>query len=355
MRGVKKATARLADGTRQVYWYAWRGGPRLDGEPGSAAFLASYNAAIATKKTPTNGTLQYLIDEYQRASEFTDLAERTRFDYAKQIKKIEARFSDLPLKALDAKGAKHLFRSWRDELAQASKRQADYAWTVCARILSWSKDRGLCDANPCEKGGRIYRAARNDRIWTDADEAQFMASAPPHVALAMTLALWTGQRQGDLLKLTWSQFDGEWIRIRQGKGGARVAVPVGAPLKAALAATKRRSPRVLVNLDGIPWTPDGFRVSWRKAVAKAGIVGLTFHDLRGSAVTRLALAGASVPEIATITGHSIDDVNAILDAHYLSRDPALAVSAIRKLERRTILENGLENGPSGSVSKVEKS
>jgi hypothetical protein len=65
---------------------------------------------------------------------------------------------------------------------------------------------------------------------------------------------------------------------------------------------------------------------------KAGIAGLTFHDLRGTAVTRLALMGVEVPEIAAITGHSLKDVHAILDTHYLHRDPQLAWNAIRKLE-----------------------
>jgi integrase len=62
---------------------------------------------------------------------------------------------------------------------------------------------------------------------------------------------------------------------------------------------------------------------------------VTFHDLRGTAVTRLAVAGCTDAEIATLTGHSLRDVHAILDAHYLNRDPALAESAIRKLESRT--------------------
>jgi integrase len=66
----------------------------------------------------------------------------------------------------------------------------------------------------------------------------------------------------------------------------------------------------------------------------AGIVGVTFNDLRGTAVTRLALAEASEAEIATITGHSLRDVRSILDAHYLNRDPALGDNAIAKLERR---------------------
>jgi integrase len=153
------------------------------------------------------------------------------------------------------------------------------------------------------------------------------------------LALWTGQRQGDLLRLPWSAYDGTHIRLRQSKTGARVNIPVGAPLKAALDATPRRSPIILTNSYGRPWTSDGFRASWRKACAAAGIVGLTFNDLRGTAVTRLALVECTEAEIATITGHSLRDVHAILDSHYLSRDPALAESAIRKLERGTKAPN----------------
>jgi integrase len=149
------------------------------------------------------------------------------------------------------------------------------------------------------------------------------------------LALWTGQRQGDLLRLPWSAYDGKHIRLRQSKGGTRVVIKVGLPLKAMLDATAKRSTIILTNNDGKPWSPDGFRASWGKACKVAGIVGVTFHDLRGTAVTRLALAGCTEAEIATITGHSLRSVRAIIDTHYLARDPALGESAITKLEERT--------------------
>ena len=97
----------------------------------------------------------------------------------------------------------------------------------------------------------------------------------------------------------------------------------------------RRGRLIILTLKGKEWTPDGFRVSWNKAFKKAGVQGMTFNDLRGTAVTRLAIAGATEAEIATITGHSLRDVRSILDAHYLNRDPALGESAIFKLERRT--------------------
>lgn len=204
-----------------------------------------------------------------------------------------------------------------------------------------AKNRGKVTVNPCESGGRLYNGSRVDFIWSLEDEKNFLMSAPAHLHLPLLLGLWTGQRQGDLLALTWTGYDGTHIRLRQSKSmrrGARrpiyVTIPVGMPLKIALdaAAKHKRSPRVLLNSDGIPWTPDGFRASWGKACRKAVIENVTFNDLRGTAVTRLGLVNCSESEIATITGHSLRDVRSILDAHYLHRDQALAESAIRKLE-----------------------
>jgi integrase len=133
--------------------------------------------------------------------------------------------------------------------------------------------------------------------------------------------------------MTWTQYDGETIWLRQGKTKARLGVPVGGPLKELLERTKRHAVTILTTVAGIPWTADGFRSSWRKACVRTGIVDVTFNDLRGTAVTRLALAGCTEAEIATITGHSLREVGAILDAHYLRRDSGLAVSAIQKRER----------------------
>jgi integrase len=153
------------------------------------------------------------------------------------------------------------------------------------------------------------------------------------------LALWTGQRQGDLLRLPWSAYDGTHIRLRQSKTGRPISFKVGAPLKVMLDATPKRSTIILTNMDGKPWTSDGFRASWGKACKVAGVSGVTFHDLRGTAVTRLALVGCTEAQIAAITGHSLRDVCSILDANYLHRDPALADAAITKLERGTKTPN----------------
>lgn len=78
---------------------------------------------------------------------------------------------------------------------------------------------------------------------------------------------------------------------------------------------------------------------------------MTFHDLRGTAVTRLALAGCTEGEIATITGHSVRGGRAIMDVHYLNRDPALGESAIRKLEGRTKTPNYPPTGAGCSTAQ----
>jgi integrase len=272
----------------------------------------------------------------QDSDEFRSLADSTRRSYVPLIMRIEKSFGDFPLAALTDRRTRGVFMAWRDQLAlSAGRRQADYAWTVLARVMSWSLNRGLIAANPCERGGRLYRGSRAEKIWTAEDEAAFLKHGPAHLHLPLLLALWTGQRQGDLLRLPWSAYDGTHIKLRQGKTGARVVIKVGAPLKAALDAAPKRSTIILTNSDNKPWTSDGFRASWGKACKAAGVVGVTFNDLRGTAVTRLALVGATEAEIATITGHSLRGVRAILDTHYLSRDPKLGDSAITKLERGT--------------------
>jgi len=251
LKGINSITKTLADGTRRTYWYAWKGGPPLHGAPGTPEFIASYNQAIASKVVTPHGVILSILQGYQASEDFRGLAASTRRSYVQLIARIETEYGDFPLSALTDRRTRGLFMGWRDRLAASSgRRQADYAWSVLARVLSWALDRGLVAANPCTHGGRLYRGSRRENIWTAADEATFLERAPAHLHLPLLLALWTGQRQGDLLRLPWSAYDGKYIRLRQSKTGARVAIRVGAPLKAALDATPKRSTIMLTNSEG---------------------------------------------------------------------------------------------------------
>jgi integrase len=246
LKGINRVRKRLADGSWKTYYYAWKGGPPLTGEPGSPEFVASFNAAVARKVAPATGTLQSVLRGYQASDKFRSRRERTRFDYIVKIKQIEAEFGDFPLSALSDRRTRGIFMAWRDKLALRSRRQADYAWQVLALVLAWGMDRGMVAANPCAKGGRLYNGSRVDKVWTTEKEAAFLAHAPARLHLPLLLALWTGQRQGDLLRLAWSAYDGTRIRLRQSKTGATVSIPAGAPLKAALDATAKATTQASV-------------------------------------------------------------------------------------------------------------
>ncbi|WP_245930850.1 tyrosine-type recombinase/integrase [Methylobacterium radiodurans] len=165
-----------------------------------------------------------------------------------------------------------------------------------------------------------------------------------HLAFGTYCALWAGPdaealfapvRRNQVVRnidrlLPWSAYDGRAISLRQRKGKRHVYVPVTRALKAALDAAPRRGVMILLAPDGAPWPKRSFHEVWSDTHKAAGIVDdLHFHDLRGTAVTMLAEAGCSVPEIATITGHSQAHAQKILD-RYLAR--TLAESAIAKLD-----------------------
>lgn len=114
-----------------------------------------------------------------------------------------------------------------------------------------------------------------------------------------------------------------------------MTIPVAGQLKVDLDSANRVGATILTNASGEPWTGRWFRASW------AGISDdLTFHDLRGTAVTRLAMAECTVPQIAAITGHSLADVEHILQAHYLGGKVDLAEAASLKLDATFGLQTG---------------
>jgi integrase len=331
--GLAVATKRLADGSRRKYFYAWRGGPQLPGQPGNPDFLIAYAAAHEARKKPAPGAMLSLIAAFKASSEFTKKAPRTKKDYLRFLKMIEDEFGDMPLSLLEKPKARGLFKTWRDGMAH-HPRTADYAWGMLARVLSVAKDRGTITTNVCERGGRLYSVDRAEITWQAEHIGAFGAVASPELRFALIVALWTAQRQGDLIRLTWSQYDGVHIRLKQSKTAARVVIPVGSVLKGALDAQRRTDGPILRNSRGKAWTGDGFRTSWGKATDKAGIEGLRFHDLRGTAVTRLSLAGCNNQQIAAITGHSEKEVDRIISAYRGGRIE-LAEQAMVLLELQT--------------------
>ena len=116
LRGVNRVRKRQADGRVVVYYYAWKGGPRLAGQPGTPDFIASYNEAVAQKVMPPTGKLLSVLQAYQNSDGFLSLAPRSRSDYIGKVKLIEKTFGDFPLSAMTDNRTRGIFKAWREKL-----------------------------------------------------------------------------------------------------------------------------------------------------------------------------------------------------------------------------------------------
>lgn len=363
LKGVFPSKKKLADGTYKTYWFLRNFGalrPQEGDEdepfaPGTPAFMRAYNAVIeAPRVARTLGTLQSVIDGYQKSPQYQRLAPRTKLDYDAALLRISERFGNHPLAVIEDPKIRVRFLQWRDERAQTSRRQADAMLGVLRIILEWGRDRGLLTHNHATRPKKVYKSDRADKLWLPADIAALRDVAAPEIRLAFELALGTGQRKGDVLSMPWSAYDGERIRLRQSKRKRLIDMPVTRSLKELLDAQRRTAKTILTRADGQSWGMSNFNTHWRATVLKAGRDGLHFHDLRGTACTVLAQAGATPSEIAAMLGWTVSTVAGMLDL-YQAMTASLSDSAVAKLEASAItLQNGLQNAPSASTNSGEK-
>jgi len=124
----------------------------------------------------------------------------------------------------------------------------------------------------------------------------------------------------------------------QSKTGTKLSIPVHSALREAMDAQERVSPIILTTATGRPFSTSNFRHHFIRARAAAGLHGLVFHGLRYTAAKRLADAGCSLKEIASITGHKS---LAMLEKYTRDADQErLSSAAILRLENNSRTKNG---------------
>ena len=358
--GINTVRKRLADRTIRTYYYHRESGRRLKGKPDTPEFVTSYSQAESLRQKRLEGTCAGLIREFLGSAEFnSDLAESTQKEYRRLLTVVEKKFGDVPVAVMADPRFGGDALAWRDEIAASKPREADNRMVVFARVLSWAKKRHLIAANCLDGYVRIHRANRAESIWLPEHVEAFQRAASPESWAVFFMALQTGLRQGDLRLLPWSAYDGHAIswritKRRKGSAGVRVTIPCTIALRALLDQLPRNGPLILTTKTGLAWTKRHLARQFENARDVAArqfpeIAKLHFHDLRGTAITMLAEASASIPEIAAITGHSYRTINSILE-RYLPRTRHLAEMAISKLENsnRTDFANRLQTG--GSVT-----
>jgi integrase len=325
----------------RTYYYAWRGGPRLRGEPGSPEFLVSYHEAIENHRMPDPGRFRSLVVVYKASADYAKLAETTRKNWSPWLDRIAEYFGELRIAQFDRpEKIRPIIRRWRNQWSD-KPRTADYAMQVLSRVLSHAVDPlGKIAGNPCEGIKQLYSTNRSEIIWTDSDIVALKKTCAAEVAHAVDLAAYTGLRLGDLLRLSWSHVGEDAVTFATGKSRGRreAIIPLYDGLRDMLARIPKRSPTILTNSRGRPWRPNGFGTAFNRAKVAAGMNdrGLHFHDLRGTAATKFYTAGLSIRVIAEVLAWSEDQVERII-RRYVGRSAATKeiIRQLNRVERRT--------------------
>lgn len=331
LKGIAKVSAK-----GRAYWYAWRGGPRLRGEPGDPDFVASYNEAIDGRRTPDKNRFRFVIADYKGGGDYKKLAQSTREEWGKWLGRIGEHFGELRTAQFDRpEKIRPIIRRWRGKWAE-TPRTADYALQVLSRVCAHAVELGSIAGNPCEGIKHLYSNDRSEIIWTDTDVNRVKKLCSIEIAQAVDLAGHTGLRLSDLLRLSWSHVGADAIVLTTGKSRHRreAIIPLYSALRDVLAGIPKRSTAVLTSSKRRPWTADGFGSSFNKAKIDAGMAeqDLHFNDLRGTAATKFYVAGFTMREIAETLAWEEEHVEKII-RRYVGRSAAIK-ARIRKLETR---------------------
>jgi integrase len=240
-------------------------------------------------------------------------------------------------------------KAWHQGMS-ATPYEANRALAYCSRMLSLAAtDWELREDNPCIGVKRFPEHARErfladdelTKIGTALSTAETEGSEVTGFILLIRLLATTGMRLGEALALTWPNVDlsGRAVRLpaAKTKGGART-VHLGAAAVAILDAIEERDGYVIHGLDSSkPLPVSTAEKAWQRLRERAGIPDARLHDLRHTAGTFAALAGANAFAVRDLLGHrtlamtgryverAADMVRATADA--VSRRVAAALNA----------------------------
>ncbi len=340
------------DHTGQPRYYFRRHGKRtaLPGLPGSQEFMQAYGAALAGQPPPRERrpaalpfTFAALAARYFGSPQYLALAPTSRTNYRRvidsflvdhghrRVAQMSREHVDLIIGKLSNKPGAGIV------LLKRLRTLVRYAMAI-----GWT-DRDVT------AGVRGYRS-REIHTWTEEEIAAFENYWPEGNCqrLAYALLLYTGQRGCDVHRMVWADIAGDTIRVVQQKTGAKLVIPLHSALRAALAMSRRDHMAILTTVYGQPFSLKGFGNLMSEAIAKAGLPArCKAHGLRKAAARRLAEAGASGNQIASITGHK---TLAEVERYTRAADQVrLARQAMEKQEANA----NWQTGPTG-VANVKK-
>ncbi|MGI9452703.1 MAG: tyrosine-type recombinase/integrase [Geminicoccaceae bacterium] len=294
-----------------VYTYYRRDGLKLRiyGEPGTAEWFANYEKMHSgfekgqTRQGPMPGSVDSAIIAYKKSDRYDVLRPSTKERYRYALQKLSDVLGELPLSSITRRAVVRL----QDKIAETQPRNAIEVVKVLRLVFLCAMDLGEVDTNPAEgvKKPARYKAKQHE-AWTEEQIATFLAGARPVWRRAVMVALYTGLRRGDLVRLSRSHVKNGWIEIDIEKTSGQTAVPIRPELAEELDRPMPTASLMLVpTARGQQMRPDslthGIQNEWKRLGVENGP---PIHGLRRSAIIRLLEAGCSVEEVRSITDQS---------------------------------------------------
>jgi hypothetical protein len=283
--------------------------------------------AIRRPREIERGTIGWVIQRYRNSDEYQALAATTLIYYRRYLRDIEALGPALPFASFTRKAVVDFIESY------AKAHQRRQCAGVLKNLFQVARYYGLVEKDEAA-GLRLGTAKPRHRVWSDTEISAWLDAASaqgyPHMVTAFLLMLFTAQRPNDVLKMAWPHYSGSVIRLRQQKTNVLLDVPVHPTLRDHLDGLDRKGLSLtIISYRGRPVRYGRFRERFSRIALRAGIDAQA-RDLRRTAMLRMAEAGATVPQIASVSGHSIEATQRIFET-YLPRNRALAEIAITKL------------------------
>ena len=247
-----------------------------------------------------------LIYAYQNSPEWSGLAASTQKLYAIYLRPFDAAPDHDPamVRRRDILEVRNAIATTRGNGAASNFMLVAGAMFRWAVNQDWLEHSPVHDISPLAHG--------HLPAWTAEEAERAIAQLPEPFRRVVVLALYTGQRRGDLCAMGWSAYDGARIRLVQQKTGKPLVIPAHPTLKeelgrwkVALYSGQNRVITILTNPSGQPWRPVLLSDQLPGQLKKIGLRdGLNVHGLRKLAAANLAEAGCTIHEIASITGHA---------------------------------------------------
>ena len=157
--------------------------------------------------------------------------------------------------------------------------------------------------NPRRKPNRFLSRAEVDRLHAAINRHRGRGSGRQQAEI-IRLLLFTGCRRAEIVRLRWSEFDGDALRLSDGKTGPRTVV-LNAPARAVLARQPRTgSPYVFPSpADSSRSRSDDLSL-WRKVRREAGIPDVRLHDLRHTFASHAVMQSVPLPVVSRLLGHA---------------------------------------------------